>query len=306
MHLIRKAEASLRERMCRSPDEKAVPKFTIGIDEIAEYPVRVLSDIHPSRHLRERLSLLRFPSGVAPIPTPIPGKAFFPGGHGLWREQPTDELPPWPINGVMLVGHDFDCQTSYEASLLRGEEAPAGTWDGTTDLLASAGIIKSECFFTNFFMGVRLSKQNTGRHPGTGDPRFVSDCVTFFLEQVCAQRPKLILVLGREVPRHLAKASPDLAHWAKCRTFPQLDASPFGGPLRRGATFTIPGGEHTAVVAIVVHPCMRRANLWRRHYAGLQGPAAEQRLVDDAKAAVGFRRSSGNQPPFVISANSNL
>lgn len=236
---------------------------------------------HPSLVLREHLSALQvYPPNTLPIDDVIAGTAFFPGGHGLWAEEGATTLSPWPENGVMIVGQDFDCEPSYRESAKRGEEIlTAGTWRQLLLVLCQARIPNTRCFFTNFFMGVRKGNKNTGPHPDAGNQDYVNWCQGFLIDQIAAQRPHAILILGIIVPRRIASLSPDLAIWCRCNTFAQLDSA---SPLVRAARFRLPDCMHTANVAVLTHPCFRPANVHRRTYAGFTGDEAEHRLIADA------------------------
>jgi hypothetical protein len=65
--------------------------------------------MHPVDRLFQALCEVEpYPPGVCPIPRRIVGPAFFPGGAGLWEAEPgSDSLPPMPIHGIMVLGHDF-------------------------------------------------------------------------------------------------------------------------------------------------------------------------------------------------------
>lgn len=69
--------------------------------------VACMQETHPVDRLFDRLrDISPYPDGVVPIPDPIEGTAFFPGGAGLWGTEPDTPLPPMPIGQVMIPGHD--------------------------------------------------------------------------------------------------------------------------------------------------------------------------------------------------------
>ncbi len=242
----------------------------------------------PLSRLRDRLSRLRaYPPQMEPTVELIPGRAFFPGGDGLWKSQ-DPALPHWPEGGVMILGQDFDCVASYKRAVERGyEQTNTGTWYHLIRMLQSADMPPDNCFFTNFFMGVRRTEKATGLCPGVRDSGFVKECGEFFGEQLRVQRPRLIIVLGTNVPRFLARTNPasEVSRWARCDTFPKIDAA---GPLIAQARFGSPDSAVVATVAVVVHPSLRPANLWRRQYTGLRGEKAEQQLLKNALRASGL------------------
>ena len=82
------------------------------------------NEAHPAVGLwRAHRAVAPYPVGVKQVPEPIEGNAFFPGGLGLWKNQPSDPIPQWPRHGVMVLGHDFHSEEGYHASLVRGEES---------------------------------------------------------------------------------------------------------------------------------------------------------------------------------------
>ena len=70
--------------------------------------------MHPAELLwRLQRRVAPNPTNVVPVPAPIQGTAFFPGGFGLWREDVSRPLPAWPLGGVMILGHDFHSEYAY-------------------------------------------------------------------------------------------------------------------------------------------------------------------------------------------------
>src|SRR5687767_9546772 len=99
---------------------------------------------------------LGYPAGVVAVPECIKGTAFFPGGYGLWRPDTSTPLPPFPVRGIMVLGHDFHSEYGYRESLARGCEAETQpTWRNLLVLFKAAGIAPERCFFTNVYMGLR-------------------------------------------------------------------------------------------------------------------------------------------------------
>jgi hypothetical protein len=78
-----------------------------------------------------------YPPGVLPVPEPILGTAFFPGGYGIWNPTGSRTLPPFQAGGVMILGHDFHSRAQYLNSLGHGaESAKQPTWRNLIDLLS--------------------------------------------------------------------------------------------------------------------------------------------------------------------------
>lgn len=231
-----------------------------------------------------------YPPGVLAVPSALPGTAFFPGGYGLWRPDLAAPLPLFPVGGVMVLGHDFNSENGYRASLRRGCESPnQPTWRVLLALLERTGLDPSECFFTNVYMGLRAGSAATGPFPGARDASFVRHCVGFLETQIRAQRPTLIVTLGVNVPPLLARLSPQLSRWANARGLKQLDTS---GPVRARVRIGAEPTVETTVVALT-HPSMRHASVRHRRYQGESGDPAELLMLREALAVAPLRMSGG-------------
>lgn len=221
-----------------------------------------------------------YPNGVVRISRRITGTAFFPGGFGLWNTQPDEPLPPMPVGGVMVVGHNFDSEAGFEHSFIHaGENLKGPTWKNLLAFLKQVEIFPERCFFTNAYVGLQPGDHAIGPFPGKQDPEFVCWCQNFLLEQIKLMQPQLILSLGAYVPPFLAPLSSELRRvWSGVKRLTTLDEqeaalvypSTFEGVLRP-----------TAVVALT-HPAYRPVNVKYRRYRNLKGEAAEQALVKDA------------------------
>lgn len=223
-----------------------------------------------------------YPSNVLPVPEPISGTAFFPGGFGMWNPTGTHLLPPFPLGGVMILGQDFDTKAGYLASFKRAAESLKGpTWRNLIKLLSEIGLAPSDCFFTNAFMGLRAVDKNTGPFPGGSDSAFVAHCRRFLVHQLLVQRPSLILTLGIPAAGILATMSPELKPWAAGNTLKHLDEI---GPVWEGVTFPDVPGFRTVAVALT-HPCCRPASVRYRRYRTEAGHRAELLMLHDAQAA---------------------
>ncbi|MGZ3665075.1 MAG: uracil-DNA glycosylase family protein [Ktedonobacterales bacterium] len=246
-----------------------------------------MSEEHPIEHLFMLLDqvVAPYPAGVVPLWARIGGTAFFPGGAGLWGTVPHQPLPPMPIGGVMVLGHNFDCETGFAASLHRdGENLNGPTWRTICSVLRQAGIALEQCFFTNAYMGLKAGSEPIGTFPGARDGDFVRRCQRFLTEQIRLQQPRLLLTLGKEVPPVLAPLAPELRlAWMGLRTLQEVDAR--GVALVDSAGF--PGVQQVTAVVALTHPANRAPNVRRRRYNGLEGDAAEQALLQDALMRVG-------------------
>jgi uracil-DNA glycosylase len=240
-----------------------------------------MTELQPVDYLFHRLEDFGpYPQGVVPVPDRILGTAFFPGGSGLWGAGPNSPLPPMPLGGVMVLGHNFDSVAGVERSLRHaGENLNGPTWRGTLDLLDRVGIPREQCFFTNAYMGLIDGPSAVGSFPGKQNSNFVGRCRNFLHEQIVAQQPRLILTLGLPVLGVLAPLSPMLGTvWSDAKTFRKLDDR--DSAIIYPARFV--GVVHAVAVVALVHPAYRLINVRTRHYHGFQGDAAELQMVAEA------------------------
>ena len=259
--------------------------------------------IHPVETLwAEHAPPHGYPPGVVAVPTPIPGLAFFPGGHGLWGCVEGQPLPPFPVGGVMILGHNFDSEGAYRKSLEVGRESTKNpTWRNLLKVLAEAGIAPECCFFTNLYMGLIGGSNATGKFPGASDPPFVEHCKRFLVRQLQAQRPSLLVTLGIEVPPVVGHLSPQLAPWAAGKGLRHLDSV---GPVQVDVTFPDIENFKTTAVALT-HPSKRDANVGVRKYRGATGHQAEVRMLHDACALAGIdtgARATSKEPVSALDA----
>jgi len=120
----------------------------------------------PARNglIRETLSIpnslgRRFPFNFKRVPSQVPGRCFFPGVSGLWKEH---EEASWawqsfPGNSIFVIGQDLDSEHSFTTStLMKGYESGMGAWAGVKQSQDKAGLPVAKCFFTNFLPGLRI------------------------------------------------------------------------------------------------------------------------------------------------------
>jgi hypothetical protein len=237
----------------------------------ADHPVARLWSTHHPQH--------GYPAGVEPVPEPISGLAFFPGGWGLWGTHADSAMPAMPIGGVMVLGHDFHSRAGYEESFRRGgERLTLPTWRNLLAVLSDADIPPESCFFTNLYMGLRSGNKTTGIFPGAPDDRFRRHCQNFLLQQLSVQRPRLVITLGMQVPPVIAELSDQLTPWMTERGIHKIDDA---GALRTNVIFRqLP--DFTTTVVALLHPSLRHASLRHRTYHALRGAEAERALLRDA------------------------
>ena len=249
--------------------------------------------LHPIERLFAAMSSVApFPDGVVPLPARLSRTAFFPGGAGLWGAQRGQPLPAMPHEGVMVLGHDFHSEDALAKSVADDAEVQAlpsdpacrrsPTWTNLLRFLRDAEVAPERCFFTNAFMGLRKGAETTGQFPGSRDPQFVARCQEFFLLQMHAQQPRVVLALGKWVPSFLAPLSNRLSGWSGARSLIAIDEI---GAMQHDVSF----GEGLASCSVVAltHPSLRGPNVSRRTYRGSRGHPAELRMVAEAIAKSG-------------------
>ncbi len=243
---------------------------------------------HPVHALFSALDRVApYPKGVVEVQEQIQGTSFFPGGTGLWVGEDR-KLPPLPVGGVMVLGHDFHSEAGYQwARDNEAENLRTPTWLRLLPLLDEADISVGNCFFTNVYMGLREGDATTGVFPGAACDKFVDRCRRFFLHQMDVQQPSLILALGAHVPKFLAPLSDVLAPWATLATFKARDTS--GASLLRDVSFKGSSAPACVVVSLV-HPCFRPSNIRCRRWRTHAGHKAEVALIRE-----GLKLASANQ-----------
>jgi uracil-DNA glycosylase len=239
--------------------------------------------LHPIDRLFTKLKdIAPYPDGVVPVPPRLEGPGFFPGSAGLWGAKPHHPLPPMPMGGVMILGHDWGSECDYAQDLAtHGELLHSPTSRTLLWLLEQVPIPVHACFFTNVYMGLRAGNAKiTGRFPGARSPHFVHQCQTFLVKQIAAQRPHLIVTLGVHVPAVIAPLSAELAGWAHCKSFQALDRH--GPPLIPTVYFPEPINVSTTMAALT-HPSLWHRCVRERRYGTLQGKEAELQMLHEAR-----------------------
>ncbi len=248
----------------------------------------MMKDIPPEvselfKTLRRTIPAEFNPPEVAPVPGPLPGVCFFPGAAGVWGDADKREYVPFPSGGAMIVGQDWGTAQDYkEAGREPWVEPCEATWDNLLSVLKDAGLPPEKCFFTNYFTGLRKTPPSTGEFPGAKDPRYAGLCGGFFLRQIAAARPRLLVLLGLQIPRRVALLSEELKDWRDCGGIKSLDDA---GALKENARF----GDHSvAAVCWLLHPSMRESNLRYRARKNKTGAAIERELMRDATRKSGI------------------
>ena len=128
-----------------------------------------------------------WPEGVCPTPQVHDwGAAGFPDGTGLAFRK-GDPMPPFPVGGVMFVGHFTDSKDQHDARRISARlpgEPPGGvmlTWRNLYRMADRAGVRREEIFFTNVYVGLSTKPQARGPFPGRRDPSFRAWCGSLHL-----------------------------------------------------------------------------------------------------------------------------
>jgi hypothetical protein len=260
-----------------------VPNHALNFPERRFGPNRLSSILMPMHNPSPRTkaenlwdemsrSFPHYPTGVVPVPERIRGTAFFPGGLGLWIDELGKTEPNIPE--VMVVGQDFNTLASYKIAFGKGSEVNSSqTWRNIETIFPKLGLSIRNCYFTNFYMGLRESGPETGLFPGARDPKFVQRSAHFFERQLEVMAPKLIVTLGMvplaAVARHIFQI-PIPKALSKCvdvyRDLPTVHGS-------------------TALVALT-HPSLYFANVGRRRFQDLVGLDAERAMVQSAAKGI--------------------
>jgi hypothetical protein len=172
--------------------------------------------------LFNKLKITSYPDGIKPVPNSrIEGTAFFPGGDGLYGHK------EFAKSEIMILGQDFDNEYNFEKSKKRKSEDGNKTWSNLKKILGNE-IDMERCFFTNAIMGLREGDaKNTGRSKAflKKNGLFLDECRAFFIEQLKAQKPKLIIGLGAHIPVFLSETSTDLERLSKITSLSKIGES---------------------------------------------------------------------------------
>lgn len=231
-------------------------------------------DLHPVETLRLRLDFVTEEGPMRPIRQWIQGRAFFPGGSGLFIATSANPLPPMPLRPIMFVGHNFDSEASYAQSLASGEESiSTGTWLQLLRLLRDAEIDPACCFFTNAIMGLMPGVENTGESPGFRNHAFRSLCAEYLRFQVATVQPVAVVTMGLEALQVFQEAFPSGNSGLSQYNWSTIDAH------QRQFSPKITLGDQSFSFAALVHPSYRNSNVHRRRFEGKSGNAAEIELL---------------------------
>jgi len=88
---------------------------------------------------------------------------YFPGAAGLHFPRGATEHPPFPIGGVMVLGHNWGVMNDWHNTANDGQMQ---TWRNLLATLRRGKIDPAICFFTNFFLHLMEGDDNMAPFPG--------------------------------------------------------------------------------------------------------------------------------------------
>jgi uracil-DNA glycosylase family 4 len=170
----------------------------------------------------------------------------------------------------MVVGQDFNTVTTYQTARQLGSEvSSSSTWRNIRTIFPELNLLMQNCFFTNFYIGLRAAKPETGRFPGARDKNFVARCVRFFERQIEVVRPKFIITLGLEPLR----AVQNVFGIRTPNTLSACDQIYQRLLVKHGQVSIVP----------LTHPSLYYANVARRKFQSYTGIAAEREMIKIAQ-----------------------
>lgn len=206
---------------------------------------------------------------VEPVKEMINITAFFPGGSGLWSEEENKEIP-----SILVLGQDFSTVKQYE-KMLEGKvsDLESPTWRNLIVLFKESNIDLKECYFSNVFMGLRVSDKMAGEFPGFKDKGFVDRNVEFLSFQIETIKPLVIIALGKYAAEMLTYLpGSDLNSWSKWNALREAN---------NGIKFNVKFNNHTCTCIALEHPSMRNSNVKRRVYGNYKGHEAEVEMLKE-------------------------
>ncbi len=201
----------------------------------------------------------------------MPGPAFFPEGRGINESCIRDGATPT----VMAIGHNFGCVSYRNKIDSVGREDDQATWRNLDALLIQAGCSPSQCFRTNWFIGLLPGDKQTGRFLLKAEPEYEDACRALLLKQIHAIRPRAILLLGPEVASRAHTVMPSLGPWRGAKKWADIDRCAIGHSPR---DVEIAGSDHRTNIAALLHPSFGVANQGRR-MQNMSVPMTEVEIV---------------------------
>lgn len=135
---------------------------------------------------------------------------FFPLGSGVFKSPSDFENAALPECRVMVLGNDFGSLDYLNNMCIDGRENKNNPTLRNLNLLK---LDENTTFYTNLFMGVRKQNGNTEKIQHT--PDFEKFSFDFFEMQLDYAKPKIVLCLGANVAKCLAKKYDALVNFTK-------------------------------------------------------------------------------------------
>jgi len=131
---------------------------------------------------------------------------FFPFGNGNLSENETSYF------NIMVLGNDFGSY-KYLAECIKNDKKESGTKNPTIrNLMQKLGLEGKSVFYTNLHLGVRQDGTNTKRVKEL-TPSYKEICYLFFIRQLEAINPDVVLCLGHEVRKTLVERNANFDKW---------------------------------------------------------------------------------------------
>ncbi len=181
----------------------------------------------------DALSTDLYPSQLAPVAgRHVTGVAAFPAGRGLYAECGWDHAtaPPFPYEGLMLVGHHLDAEDVYlerlAAGSANGDPCPGAPrmrfWTMLYRLPDEAGIPRNRIFVTNVYPALIRGGVPTGGIKA--DERWTTACADLLRRQMEVMRPSAIAGMGAAAQRFVSRLLD--VRWQEV---PAVTRAPMGG-----------------------------------------------------------------------------
>ena len=135
---------------------------------------------------------------------------FFPLGYGILSDDFHAGKTVLSTCKIMVLGNDFGT-ADYLADKCKDKREPPSN-PTIKNLLGKLNLDTSSTFFTNFYLGVRLEGTNTKRAVCL-EQDYKALCFDFFLTQLQIIDPQIVICLGHDVRKALARQSVLFSSW---------------------------------------------------------------------------------------------
>jgi uracil-DNA glycosylase len=135
---------------------------------------------------------------------------FFPIGSGVFTANSAIEVAQLSTCKVLVLGNDFGTVDYVETQCPNKREQESNP---TIKNLLSLGLNRETTFFTNLYLGLRISGKNTDEKTVPDD--YGKFCFDFFEQQLDFMNPEIVLCLGGAVLQAMSNYLPDFAPFKK-------------------------------------------------------------------------------------------